>query len=93
MSRYVNLDGVTWDGTPIASKIQEVKTRVGYMQGITVGWLWGDAVPHLDLEEHDKQIRADVYDELISKCNKYSYTAHSSEFAKLLQEWKEEKDD
>ena len=26
------------------------------MQGITIGWLWGDNVPHIDLEEHDKHI-------------------------------------
>lgn len=56
MSRYVDLDGKTWDGTQISSKIQEVKTKYGYMQGITVGWLWGDNVPKLDLEEHDKKI-------------------------------------
>ena len=37
--------------------------------------------------------RADAYDEMISKCNKYSYIVNSSEFAKLLQEWKEQKDD
>lgn len=66
MSRYVDLDGKTWDGTPISSKIQEVKTKYGYMQGITVGWLWGDNVPHIDLEEHDRQIRAEVVEE----CNK-----------------------
>lgn len=59
MSRYVNLEGYTWDGTSITSKIQEVKTKYGYMQGITIGWLWGDNVPHIDLEEHDNQIRAD----------------------------------
>lgn len=59
MSRYVDLDGLSWDGKPIASKIQEVKTQYGYMQGITVGWLWGDNVPHIDLEEHDAKVRAD----------------------------------
>ena len=63
MSRYVDLNGVSWDGKPISSKIQEVQTKQGYLQGITVGWLWGDNVPHIDLEEHDKQIRADVIDE------------------------------
>lgn len=62
MSRYVDLDGKTWDGTPISSKIQEVKTKFGYMQGITVGWLWGDNVPKLDLEEHDKQIYNHAYE-------------------------------
>ena len=30
------------------------------MQGITVGWLWGDNVPHIDLADHDKQIRNEV---------------------------------
>ena len=56
MSRYVDLEGVTWDGKPISSKIQEVQTKHGCMQGITIGWLWGDNVPHIDLEEHDKHI-------------------------------------
>ena len=56
MSRYVDLEGVSWDGKPISSKIQEVQTKHGYMQGITIGWLWGDNVPHIDLEEHDKHI-------------------------------------
>ena len=63
MSRYVDLEGVTWDGKPISSKIQEVQTKQGYLQGITVGWLWGDNVPHIDLEEHDKQIIADAIDD------------------------------
>lgn len=63
MSRYVDLEGLTWDGTPISSKIQEVKTKCGYMSGITTGWLWCDSVPHIDLEEHDKQIKAEaIYD-------------------------------
>ena len=74
MSRYVDLNGVSWDGKPISSKIQEVQTKQGYLQGITVGWLWGDNVPHIDLEEHDKQIRADAIDDfakkLKSKCRK-----------------------
>lgn len=56
MSRYVDLDGVSWDGKPISSKIQEVQTKHGCMQGITIGWLWGDNVPYIDLEEHDKHI-------------------------------------
>ena len=56
MSRYVDLNGVSWDGKPISSKIQEVQTKHGYMQGITIGWLWGDNVPHIDLEEHDKHV-------------------------------------
>lgn len=67
MSRYVDLEGVTWDGKPISSKIQEVQTKHGYLQGITIGWLWGDNVPHIDLEEHDKQIRADAINELKNK--------------------------
>ena len=66
MSRYVDLDGVSWDGKPISSKIQEVQTKHGYMQGITIGWLWGDNVPHIDLEEHDKQIRANAINDLSS---------------------------
>lgn len=66
MSRHVDLNGLTWDGEPITSKIQEVKTKYGYMQGITTGWLWGDNVPYIDLDEHDKQIR----DEVIEECKK-----------------------
>ena len=66
MSRYVDLDGVSWDGKPISSKIQEVQTKHGYMQGITIGWLWGDNVPHIDLEKHDKQIRANAINDLSS---------------------------
>jgi len=65
MSRYVDLDGLTWDGKFITSKIQEVKTKHGYMQAITIGWLWGDNVPHIDLAEHDKQIRDEVIEECI----------------------------
>lgn len=65
MSRYVDLEGKTWDGTTITSKIQEVKTRYGYMQGITVGWLWGDNVPHIDLEEHDKEIYNKALDDVV----------------------------
>lgn len=65
MSRYVDLDGNTWDGTPIASKIQEVKTRMGYLQGITIGWLWGDNVPHIDIEKHDEQIIVDTIEECL----------------------------
>ena len=56
MSRYVDLEGVSWDGKPISSKIQEVQTKHGCMQAITIGWLWGDNVQHIDLEEHDKHI-------------------------------------
>ena len=67
MSRYVDLDGVSWDGKPIASKIQEVKTKYGYMQGITVGWLWGDTVPHIDLQEHDSKVRQDAIEELVGR--------------------------
>ena len=63
MSRYVDLEGVTWDGKPISSKIQEMQTKHGCLQGITVGWLWGDNVPHIDLEEHDKQIRTEAIDD------------------------------
>lgn len=63
MSRYVDLDGVSWDGKLIASKLQEVQTEHGYMLGITSGWLWDDDVPHIDLEEHDKQVRSDAIDD------------------------------
>ena len=73
MSRYVDLDGLTWDGKPIASKIQEVQTKHGYLQGITVGWLWGDNVPHIDLEEHDAKVRQDTIDEFAEKLCAYVY--------------------
>ena len=73
MSRYVDLDGLSWDGKPIASKIQEVKTKYGYMQGITVGWLWGDNVPHIDLEEHDAKVRQGAIDEFAEKLCAYVY--------------------
>ena len=69
MSRYVDLNGVSWDGKPITSKIQEVQTKHGCMQGITIGWLWGDNVPHIDLEEHDKQIRTEVINEYYNEIN------------------------
>ena len=67
MSRYVDLDGLSWDGKPIESKIQEVQTKHGYMQGITVWWLWGDNVPHIDLEEHDANVRQDAIEELVGR--------------------------
>ena len=67
MSRYVDLDGLSWDGKPIASKIQEVQTKYGYFQGITVGWLWGDSVPHINLEEHDAKVRQDAIEELVGR--------------------------
>ena len=73
MSRYVDLDGLSWDGKPIASKIQEVQTKHGYLQGITVGWLWGDNVPHIDLEEHDAKVRQDAIDEFVEKLCAYVY--------------------
>ena len=69
MSRYVDLNGVSWDGKPITSKIQEVQTKHGCMQGITIGWLGGDNVPHIDLEEHDKQIRTEVINEYYNEIN------------------------
>lgn len=75
MSRYVDLNGLTWDGNPISSKIQEVKTKHGYMQGITVGWLWGDNVPHFDLEEHDKEVRADAIDEFFNRIKRSIMTS------------------
>ena len=67
MSRYVDLDGITWDGTPIKTKVQEMETNHGYLQAIGVGWLWGDTVPHIDLEEHDAKVRRDAIDELVSR--------------------------
>ena len=73
MSRYVDLDGLSWDGKPIASKIQEVQTKHGYLQGITVGWLWGDNVPHIDLEEHDAKVRQDAIDAFAEKVCAYVY--------------------
>lgn len=66
MSRYVDLDGNTWDGKPIISKIQEVKTNHGYMSAITTGWLFSEGVPYLDIEKHDAKVRADAIEECIS---------------------------
>ena len=60
MSRYIDLDGVTWDGTPIKTKVMEMETKHGYLQAIGIGWLWGDNVPHIDLEEHDAKVRQDA---------------------------------
>lgn len=34
--------------------------------------------------------RREAYEEMIDRCNKYSYTCSSSEFAKILKEWLEE---
>lgn len=79
MSRYVDLDGLTWDGKPISSKIQEVKTKIGYMQGITVGWLWGDNVPHIDLAEHDKEVRTKVIEEALGNMNQISYNIQDAD--------------
>lgn len=38
-----------------------------------------------------KQGRADAFHEMIDKCKKYNYICHSSEFAKVLEEWMNEK--
>lgn len=54
MSRYIDLNGNTWDGTKLTSKIRH-DDRYGAF--ITVGWLFSDSVPQLDLEEHDKAIK------------------------------------
>ena len=67
MSRYVDLDGITWDGTPVKSKIMEMETNHGYLQAIGVGWLWGDSVPHIDLQEHDKEIYNKAIDDFADK--------------------------
>lgn len=67
MSRYVDLNGNTWDGTPITSKIHEMKTKWGYAQGITIGWLFGDNVPHIDLEEHDKEVIQNYIDKVVEE--------------------------
>lgn len=67
MSRYVDLDGLSWDGKPIYSKIQMVKTERGsYMSAITTGWLYCDDVPHIDLEEHDAEVRRQALKEVES---------------------------
>ena len=73
MSRYIDLDGVTWDGTPIKTKVMEMETKHGYLQAIGVGWLWGDSVPHIDLEEHDAKVRQDAIDEFAEKLCAYVY--------------------
>lgn len=89
MSRYVDLNGMSWDGEPISSKIQEVQTKHGYMQGITVGWLWGDNVPHLDLEEHDKQIRAEVIEKIRRYINTHRYS--NDDLIEFLEQLKDQK--
>lgn len=90
MSRYVDLNGFTWDGTKITSKIQEVKTKHGYMQGITVGWLWGDNVPHIDLDKHDIKVRADAIEECLNIVKFYENDYDGICWAiKELQELKE----
>ena len=73
MSRYIDLDGFTWDGTPIKTKVMEMETNHGYLQAIGVGWLWGDNVPHIDLEEHDAKVRQDAIDEFAEKLCAYVY--------------------
>lgn len=70
MSRYVDLDGLTWDGTKITSKIQEVQTKYGRLMGITSGWLWSDSVPHIDLVTYEEQIRADERTKTITNIEK-----------------------
>lgn len=34
------------------------------MSAITIGWLYADNVPHIDLEEHDSEIRRQTIDEV-----------------------------
>ena len=94
MSRYVDLDGLSWDGKPIASKIQEVKTKHGYMQGITVGGLWGDNVPHIDLEEHDAKVRQDAIDEELQSFAQWLWDSHylvdEAFTIRLVEQYKDE---
>lgn len=93
MSRYVDLNGLTWDGTPIYSKIQEVKTSIGYMSAITTGWLYGDNVPHIDLAEHDAEVKRKTIEALIDKLPKaketdvkISYNGALADFILLISE-------
>ena len=94
MSRYVDLDGLTWDGKPIASKIQEVQTKHGYMQGITVGWLCGDNVPHIDLEEHDAKVRQDAIEEELQSFAQWLWDSHylvdEAFTIRLVEQYKDE---
>ena len=94
MSRYVDLDGLSWDGKPIASKIQEVQTKHGYMQGITVGWLWGDNVPHIDLEEHDAKVRQDAIEEELQSFAQWLWDSHylvdEAFTIRLVEQYKDE---
>ena len=94
MSRYVDLDGISWDGKPIASKIQEVQTKHGYMQGITVGWLWGDNVPHIDLEEHDAKVRQDAIEEELQSFAQWLWDSHylvdEAFTIRLVEQYKDE---
>lgn len=73
MSRWIDLDGYTWDGTLITSKVCEMRSKNGYLQAISVGWLWGDHVPHFsekdDVIKHItrsylEDIKSSLYDRL-----------------------------
>lgn len=59
MKRYIDLNGNTWDGMKLTSKIRH-DDRYGAF--ITVGWLFSDSVPVLDLEAHDKEVQEKAID-------------------------------
>lgn len=84
MSRYIDLNGNTWDGTKITSKIRH-DDRYGAF--ITIGWLFSDSVPVLDLEEHDKEIRDKAIEEFAEKlkerCNSMISAEWNSEVAPI----------
>lgn len=76
MARYIDLDGNTWDGTKLTSKIRH-DDRYGAF--ITVGWLFSDSVPTLDLEAHDKEIRDKAIEELMEVIHERVYMDRNSE--------------
>lgn len=68
--RLVDLDGKTWDGTPLNSKYRPMYDARGRneMMAITMGWLI-DA-PKFELEKHDVEVRANAIDEFAHKLKK-----------------------
>lgn len=88
MSRYVDLDGNTWDGKPITSKIQEVETKHGYMSAITTGWLFSESVPYLDIEKHDAKIRTDERKRFAEWCKTKGYSCY--DWRMLFEQYEEE---
>lgn len=66
MSKWINLDGNTWDGKPISSKWTPDDKRGTY---ITIGWLYNEKL-YMDLDKHD----AEVCDKMISEFTEFLAT-------------------